>query len=132
MRALLVILLFSLKVYSQQENTQVIRNAPEDYIHLIADKNPEFRGSLPHFLGTNIDYPKDAMRESITGRINTTFIIRKDGSIDSLKVTSPVHPSLDREALRVVKKTNRKWIPGEIDNKKVDVWFQLPIVFSLR
>ena len=132
MRALLVILLFSLKVYSQQESTQIIRNAPEDYIHAVADKNPQFKGSLPQFLGKNIEYPKDAMRESITGRVNTTFIIRKDGTIDSLKVLSSMHPSLEREALRVIKKTNGKWIPGEIDKKKVDVWFQMPIVFSLR
>ncbi len=132
MRALLVILLFSLKVYSQQENAQIIRNAPEDYVHLIADKNPQFKGSLYQFLASNIKFPEEAMRKSITGKVYTTFIIRKDSSIDSLKILSPVHPSLDAEALRVVKKTNGKWIPGEIDKKKVDVRFQMPIVFSIR
>lgn len=132
MRIIILSLLISFKVFSQKTDPEIVRNAPEDYVHLVADKNPSFKGSLFKFLVSNVKFPKDAQRNGITGKVGTTFIIRKDGSVDSISVIDPVHPSLDAEAKRVIKLSSGKWEPGEIDKKKVDVRYQMPIKFSIQ
>jgi outer membrane biosynthesis protein TonB len=45
-------------------------------------------------------------------------------------VERKVEPSLDAEAIRIVKKS-AKWIPGKQDGKPVRVLYNLPIAFTL-
>ena len=57
-------------------------------------------------------------------------IIEKDGSISDVKISRSVDPSLDREALRVVK-AMPKWTPAKLKGKPVRTKCSIPIVFRL-
>ena len=101
-------------------------------VYDVVEQMPEFPGGMPamiEFLQTNLNYPKDAKNQNVGGRILVMFVVEADGSISNVRVAKKVFPSLDAEALRVVK-AMPKWNPGKEKGKPVRVNFSLPIVFS--
>jgi len=103
-------------------------------VYDVVEQMPEFPGGMPamiEFLQTNLNYPKDAKKQNVGGRILVMFVVEADGSISNVRVAKKVFPSLDAEALRVVK-AMPKWNPGKEKGKPVRVNFTLPIVFSLK
>ena len=98
------------------------------------EEMPEFPGGMPaliEFLQTNIKYPKDAIKQEVGGRVMVMFVVETDGSISNVRVARKVFPSLDEEAVRVVK-TMPKWKPGKEKGRPVRVNFTLPVVFSTK
>ena len=87
--------------------------------------------ALYKWLSTQINYPADAAEAGITGRVIVSFVIEKDGSISNARVVRSIHPSLDAEAIRIVKKMP-KWIPGKNNGQTVRVEYILPISFKLQ
>ena len=85
---------------------------------------------LIKYLSENISYPKDAKEQQISGRVLITFVIEKDGSVTEVTTVKSVFPSLDEEAVRVVKGMPN-WKPGMQKGKVVRVKYTLPISFSL-
>ena len=98
------------------------------------EEMPEFPGGMPaliEFLQTNIKYPKDAIKQEVGGRVMVMFVVETDGSISNVRVARKVFPSLDEEAVRVVK-TMPKWKPGKEKGRLVRVNYTLPVVFSIN
>lgn len=97
---------------------------------------PRFPGgdrAFTMFLKTNVKYPKDAQQAHRQGRVIIQFVVTADGTVTQLRVARSVYPSLDAEALRVMKKmaAEYKWIPGRQDGKNVSVKYTIPIAFNL-
>lgn len=100
----------------------------------VPDVNPQFPGgdkALMEWLGENLHYPQQAAKEHATGRVLVNFVINTDGSTDEVKVLRSAHPSLDEEAMRVIK-IMPKWEPGKKDGKVVRVRYTLPVTFKLN
>jgi protein TonB len=98
------------------------------------EQMPEFPGGMPamiEFLQTNLKYPKDAIKQDVGGRDMVMFVVETDGTLSNVRVAKKVFPSLDSEAVRVVK-TMPKWKPGKEKGRPVRVNFTLPVVFSLK
>ena len=98
------------------------------------EEMPEFPGGMPamiEFLQTNIKYPKDAIKQDVGGKVMVMFVVETDGSISNVRVARKVFPSLDKEAVRVVK-AMPKWKPGKEKGRPVRVNFTLPVVFSTK
>lgn len=98
------------------------------------EQMPEFPGGMPamiEFLQTNLKYPKDAIKQDVGGRVMVMFVVETDGSISNVRVARKVFPSLDKEAVRVVK-AMPKWKPGKEKGRAVRVNFTLPVVFSTK
>ena len=113
-------------VVSQKDQKETPFNVVED--------KPAFPGGMEamiQFFSTNIQYPADAKKQKIDGRVLVNFVIEKDGSITDVKVMKPGFPSLDAEAVRVVKMMP-KWKPGYQKGQAVRVLFALPISFNLK
>lgn len=103
-------------------------------VYTTVEKMPEFPGgvtALMDYINNNLRYPSDAEEAEMQGRVIVEYVVNKDGSISDAKVTKRVFPSLDEEALRVVKRMPR-WRPGEQKGEKVRVKFTLPISFKLQ
>ena len=110
-----------------------VEEATEE-IFVVVEKQPEFPGgttALMKFLGDNIKYPVIAQENGIQGRVITNFVVERDGSISDVQVVRGQDPSLDKEAIRVIK-TMPKWTPGQQRGKPVRVRFTLPVVFRLQ
>lgn len=97
-------------------------------------KMPEFPGGtegLISYLQSNVNYPLDAIKEKIEGRVIVLFTVEPDGTLKNIQVETPVSPLLDEEAVRVVK-SMPKWIPAlTTEGKTARVKYSIPIVFKL-
>ena len=83
------------------------------------------------FLATNIQYPQETKKLGKEGYVVLQFIVEKDGSISNVNVLKSVHPSLDKEAVRVVSQIKR-FVPGyNEDHAPVRVLYTLPVHFKL-
>lgn len=115
------------------QKTVVSQNNQKVYEHP-AEVMPEYPGGMSamvEFLSKNVKYPKDAAKQKVEGRVLVWFVVETDGSLTDVKVAKKVFPSLDAEAVRVVK-TMPKWTPGKHNDQPVRVRFALPIVFKAK
>lgn len=97
-------------------------------------KRPSFPGGeaeLFRYLSSNIEYPSLAREAGIQGVVALTFVVKKDGSIDDIRVLKELGGGCTKEAVRVVKNMPR-WSPGEANGQLVNVRFTLPVRFRLR
>ncbi len=106
----------------------------EEQIFVIVEDMPEFPGgeiALLKWIAKSVKYPMLAQENGIAGRVHLNFVINEMGGIDNIIVTRGVDPSLDKEAVRVIKQMP-KWKPGKQRGKAVKVSFSLPINFQLQ
>ena len=95
---------------------------------------PSFPGgpaALMKFLSENIKYPVVAQENGVQGRVVVAFVVERDGSITDVHIARGVDPSLDKEAVRVVK-SMPKWTPGKQNGSAVRVKFNVPVAFRLQ
>jgi len=106
---------------------------PADGVYTVVEVAPKFPGEvngIVKFIADNINYPMDAKDAGLQGRVIVAFVVNEDGSLSNISVVRAIHPSLDAEAIRVVK-AMPKWTPGEQKGKAVKVRYVLPVTFRL-
>ena len=82
-------------------------------------------------IGQNFRYPKDARRQGIEGKVFVIFNVTETGTVADVKVTQPLFPSIDAEAVKAVYQL-RRFEPGQQDGKPVKVSFTVPISLRLQ
>ena len=95
---------------------------------------PEFPGGqalLLKYLATRIKYPVIAQENGIQGRVSCSFVVDTDGSLKDIKVVRGIDPSLDKEAVRVIREMP-KWNPGVQNDMAVAVKYTVPVTFRLQ
>lgn len=107
---------------------------PEMIFDLV-EKQPEYPGgdaALSRFIEREIRYPVEAKDQGVQGTVFVEFVVSSTGVVDpaTVKVTKSIHPLLDSEAVRIVKKMPQ-WKPGIQKNVPVNVRCKLPFKFSL-
>ena len=106
----------------------------ETKIFTVVEQMPMYPGgdaALMGYLRDNIHYPTVAAENGVQGRVVVGFVVERDGSITDVKILRGVDPSLDREAMRVVKSMPR-WNPGKQNGSAVRVKYQVPVSFRLQ
>ena len=106
----------------------------ETKIFTVVEQMPMFpggNGALMGYLRDNIHYPTVAAENGVQGRVVVGFVVERDGSITDVNILRGVDPSLDREAMRVVK-SMPKWTPGKQNGSAVRVKYQVPVSFRLQ
>lgn len=104
-----------------------------DGVYRVVEKMPTFPGgdeAMSQFIYDNLKYPHVAQVYGFQGRVIVQFTVNADGSISDVEAIQSVHPSLDNEAIRVVK-AMPKWNPGLQRGKAVRVKYSLPMTFRL-
>ena len=99
----------------------------------IVEQKPQFPGgeaALMKYIRDNMQYPSIAQENGIQGRVVVRFVVSKDGSVRDVTVMRGVDPSLDKEAIRVVKSLPN-FIPGKQNGHAVNVYYILPVSFRL-
>ena len=103
-------------------------------VFTVVQQMPEFPGgqaSLLKYLATRIKYPAIAQENGIQGRVSCSFVVDTDGSLKNIEVIRGIDPSLDREAVRVIREMP-KWNPGVQNNMAVAVKYTVPVTFRLQ
>ena len=131
---LFVSLVLSFPVFGHSNDAQGDPLQPEDKVYKRVDIMPSYPGgteAILAFIAENIQYPKDALEAGKQGTVVCEFVINKDGRFSDIRVVRGLSPSLDKEAIRVIK-SFPKWEPGKNEGKVVRVLYTLPINFRIR
>lgn len=110
------------------------KHVEETKVFTVVEQMPMFPGgdaALMSYLANNIHYPTVAAENGVQGRVVVGFVVERDGSITDVRILRGVDPSLDREAMRVVKSMPR-WTPGKQNGSAVRVKYQVPVAFRLQ
>jgi TonB family protein len=97
------------------------------------EENPAFvdggMNGFAKFLQKNLQYPQEAQKANITGKIYTEFVVNTDGSATNFTTLKGIGYGCDEEAIRVLKLA--KWIPGKQSGQIVRCKFVVPIYFQI-
>lgn len=110
------------------------KHEEENKVFDIVEQQPMFPGgpaALMKYLSEHTKYPVVAQENGVQGRVTVQFVVEKDGSISDVHVLRGVDPSLDKEAVRVVKSLPR-WTPGKQNGITVRVNYRVPVLFRLQ
>jgi periplasmic protein TonB len=123
-----------LPVVPQEDTGPGEAAAPE--IYTVVEEMPEFPGGpmeMMKYIQKNIQYPAMAREAGIGGKCFLKFVVGPEGSISDVQVLKgvPGCPDCDKEAVRVVK-SMPKWKAGKMNGRAVNVYFNIPINFTIK
>lgn len=95
-------------------------------------KDNESTAALMNDLSKIIDYPKNAEKNGIQGKVVVEFIVSKKGEMREFRIVKSADPELDQNAIEAIKALPRKWQPGTVGGKPVDCLYHVPINFRLE
>lgn len=104
-----------------------------EQVFTIVEQSAVYPGGMDAFykyVQKELNYPKQARRMGIQGRVFVQFVVDKDGSITDVKTVKGIGGGCDEEAERVLRESV-KWAPAKQRGKKVKVRMNIPIVFKL-
>ena len=136
-RSLSLIILLSLlcmlhfPANAQQQSEKYFSTSNE--VNTSTDKAPEYPGgimAMNEYIYANQQYPANALKEKIQGRVMAQFIVNTDGSLTDIKIIGSLHPSLDAEAMRLIKNMPR-WSPAIYKGQVTQLEYAVPITFKL-
>lgn len=128
------VIIVTTKNEAQKAKVSVPKEGEESMIFTVVESAPTYPGgesALMNYLAKNIRYPTIASENGIQGRVIVSFVVKADGSVDDVKIEKGIDPSIDLEAIRVVKGME-KWSPGKQRGKAVDVKINVPVEFSIH
>lgn len=106
-----------------------------DTVYIVAEEMPEYPGGdleKKKFIAFNLQYPKEARNKGIQGKVIVYYVVNEKGGVENVFVSESLHPLLDAEAIRVVKKLPKQHKPGKVQGKAVKVLIVQPVNFQLN
>lgn len=119
------------KIVDEPNSSSATNNTEQIFTEV--EQMPSFPGgeaALFKYISDHLHYPLLAQENNIQGRVLVKFVVRKDGSVGDVQVLRSVDPSLDKEAIRLVKSLPR-FTPGKLNGQPVNAWYTIPITFRL-
>jgi TonB family protein len=116
------------------DSLQTMKEDDGNEILSIASVMPEFPGGtakMMEYIVNNLKYPQSAIDAGIVGTVYVSFVVNKDGTLDTLKILRGINHDCDEEAKRVIENMPR-WKPGMQAKKPVNVQYILPIKFIMK
>ncbi len=90
---------------------------------------PEFKGGIEkmyEYISTNFQYPEEAQRRSVKGKMEVEFTIEKSGDVTYVGILKGLDESIDAEVLKLLKAMPR-WIPATKNGVPVRYKVSMPI-----
>jgi len=81
-------------------------------------------------LQKQINYPMEARKNNIEGRIFVRFILDEEGNVTDPETINTLGYGIDEEVLRVIKLA--KFEPATIDGNPIKIEMKMPLFFSLN
>ncbi len=118
-------------VQEVKEEVQEAETEPQPFV--VVEEMPTFPGgeqALLKYLAAHTQYPQIAQENNVQGKVMVRFCVTSKGGIDLVSVIRSIDPSLDAEAIRVVKALP-PFKPGKQGGRPVPVWYSVPIIFQI-
>lgn len=122
-------------IHTLDPNTDLTYHLPEEdtIIFIRAEVQPKPVGGYELFyaqLSKKLNYPKQAIRNNIDGKVYVEFVVESTGRINQLKILKGIGAGCDEEAMRVLSLIN--WEPGRQRGIPVNVRMVMPVIFRVK
>ena len=118
---------------STPSSSNNLNSSEKVYSSTEVDIAPKFNGGdmseFTKWVNQNVVYPDIAKQYGIKGRVITKFTIHSNGQISDIQILKGVDPSLDKEAINVLKKAPTL-TPAKKGGENVAMSYMLPIDFG--
>lgn len=94
----------------------------------VSDRVPEIRGGMGA-LYFRINYPEEARKKGIQGRLLLEFTVNTEGRAQSIEVAESLHPLCDSAAVEGIRSV--EFVPAKHNGTVVPVRMKLPVRFQL-
>ncbi len=102
-------------------------------VYTIVEESSSYPGGLHawySYIKEEMNYPRQAIRMGIEGRVFVQFVVEKDGYLSNIHVVERIGAGCDEEAQRIVQNSG-KWNPAKMGGQPVRHQLILPILFKL-
>ncbi len=104
-------------------------------IFVVVETMPTFQGgdvnNFRDWVQQRVKYPEIAVKNGIQGKVFIMFVVEPDGTVTNANIMRGVDPSLDNEAIKVVK-SSPLWAAGKQKGVEVAVRFSITVNFQLK
>ena len=104
-----------------------------DDVFVFVENEAEFPGgdsALYMFICMNLSYPVQARENGLEGQVTVSFVVKKDGTIDNVKILQDIGGGCGQAVVEMVK-SMPPWKPATLSGKPVNCEFILPVIFRL-
>ncbi|MFA6058177.1 MAG: energy transducer TonB [Taibaiella sp.] len=136
-----ILIACSFSTFAQSEQSKTSENVPGteimvegDKIYSSPDQLAEFPGGLQglqEYMNSALQYPKKAIKRNIEGKVFVQFVVSKSGKVVNVELKRDIGGGCGDEACRLVRGMP-DWKPGTIKGVPVNLYYTLPITFSLN
>jgi len=126
--------------YDYDTQQLIYFNREEEAKYANTNSDPEAELQVPVFIGdtgfmqtliqNNVRYPKVAWDKQVSGKCYVKFIVDTLGYTTNAMVDSKSNLLFAKAAVDVVNSLGKCWIPGRMGQKKVPVYFIIPVSFK--
>ncbi|WP_400192629.1 TonB family protein [Hymenobacter sp. B81] len=102
---------------------------PAEQVYSRAEPMPVF-GSGPADLSRLLRYPDAAAQKGVKGLVLASFVVDEAGQVLEPRIVRGLGRGCDEEALRVLRYTSGRWVPGRRDGQPVKVRLTVPLRFG--
>lgn len=123
-----------LEHFPVQSSDPAIPETEIDTIILFPSEPARFMGgdlnTFRKWVGENMNYPAEAQKENLFGKVTIEFCVNKKGEVEEIKVLRGLHPVLDDATIRVISSSPR-WTPAKQGGTPVKTKYVIPFMFDL-
>lgn len=102
--------------------------------HFELEQMPKYKGGDKKLLmdiSNNTKYPNISRDLGIQGKVVVRFAINEQGGISNIEMLQGINGELNKEAVRVIG-TLKKFKPGYYDGEPIEVYYMIPITFTIK
>jgi periplasmic protein TonB len=123
----------STKLPAARANEKV--STDKDGYYLNTETMPAYPGgqhALETYISNNLEYPEDALDNSVEGTVYVQFAIDESGNVTrSSVIGSKLGYGLDEAAVGAIS-SMPKWTPGKVKGRNVKAWYTIPVTYKLE
>jgi hypothetical protein len=138
-----LILIFGLTWFVASLNAQTVPELPamsEPLTVAAKDEMAQFKDagkSIGDFISENIQYPKELFKKEETAMVKVHFVVDSLGHLSKVYCQDSssfkgIRIQFVREAIRVIQKTEGKWLPAKRKGVRVLSLMSIPIYFEIE
>jgi len=83
------------------------------------------------YITKNLNYPSDARENGIEGKVFSSFIVEKDGTISDVIIIKGLTESCNNEVIRVLSTLPNKFTPAVKNGQPVRFQYIFPVSFKI-
>jgi len=119
------------KELSQAERAASLKVDSSKTIIVEESEFPGGAGAWGKYFSKNLEYPQRAVNNEFQGCVVLQFIVLENGSVTDIEIYHSVEYSLDKEAIRILKKSPN-WMAAKKNGVSLKSYKRQPITFRLQ